>query len=142
MPTWTGPAAPTDTDADGMPDAWEQSKGLNPANAADRNQTNLSPEGYTNLEVYLNSLMIPLEGLPGDFNKDARVDGADFLKFQQALGAAYTPADLTAWRANFGEATTTATLTTVAEPTITPLHLLALAALLYARRPPSHNHPV
>ena len=65
MPTWTGPPAPTDTDGDGMPDAWEQSKGLNASNAADRNLTNLSPEGYTNLEVYLNSLMYPLYAIAG-----------------------------------------------------------------------------
>lgn len=55
-----GPA-PTDTDGDGMPDAWESENGLNPSNASDRNSTNLSPQktgqtGYTNLEVYLNEL--------------------------------------------------------------------------------------
>ena len=46
---------PTDTDHDGMPDAWETAHGLNPTNAADRNSYTLSPV-YTNLEVYLNEL--------------------------------------------------------------------------------------
>ena len=45
---------PTDTDRDGMPDEWENSHGLNP-NQADQNT--LNAEGYTALEVYLNSLM-------------------------------------------------------------------------------------
>jgi hypothetical protein len=45
---------PTDTDGDGMPDAWETAHGLNP-NAADNNLVNA--DGYTALEVYLNSLM-------------------------------------------------------------------------------------
>lgn len=46
--------APTDTDHDGMPDAWESANGLNPSDPADRNR--LNAEGYTMLEVYLNSL--------------------------------------------------------------------------------------
>src|SRR5262245_47090984 len=29
MPSWSGPAAPIDTDGDGMPDSWEQLNGLN-----------------------------------------------------------------------------------------------------------------
>jgi hypothetical protein len=45
-----------DSDQDGMPDTWEKAKGLNPNSAADRNATNLSSDGYTNLEVYLNEL--------------------------------------------------------------------------------------
>ncbi|MBR7949031.1 hypothetical protein KBK19_03670 [Microvirga sp. STR05] len=48
--------APTDTDHDGMPDAWEKSHGLNSQDAADRAKT--GPDGYTMLEVYLNSLAI------------------------------------------------------------------------------------
>lgn len=46
--------APTDSDSDGMPDAWETARGLNPASPADRNLTDA--EGYTRLENYLNSL--------------------------------------------------------------------------------------
>jgi pectate lyase len=47
---------PDDTDHDGMPDDWEIAHGLNPTNFADRHNTNLSPEGYTNIEVYINGL--------------------------------------------------------------------------------------
>ncbi|MFZ4620567.1 MAG: T9SS type A sorting domain-containing protein, partial [Bacteroidota bacterium] len=43
-----------DTDHDGMPDVWETGKGLNPNDAADRN--NIGPGGYTRLEEYLNSI--------------------------------------------------------------------------------------
>lgn len=46
----------TDTDRDGMPDAWETAHGLSISNAADRNGTQLSVDGYTNLEMYLNEL--------------------------------------------------------------------------------------
>ena len=56
-PAFTGPApaAPTDTDSDGMPDAWEITKGTNP-NVANTNARTLSAVGYTDLEVYLNEL--------------------------------------------------------------------------------------
>jgi hypothetical protein len=50
-PTLSTGTAPTDTDNDGMPDAWETSKGLNPNNAVDGN--NIAASGYTNLEIYL-----------------------------------------------------------------------------------------
>ena len=49
-------AAPlTDTDQDGMPDEWENANGLNPNDKADGACD--SDNGYTNLEVYLNSLV-------------------------------------------------------------------------------------
>jgi hypothetical protein len=46
-----------DTDGDGMPDMWETASGLNPADATDGVATTLSKEGYTNLEVYMNSIV-------------------------------------------------------------------------------------
>ena len=56
-PPFSGPApsAPADTDTDGMPDAWEIAKGLNP-NVGNTNARTLSPVGYTDLEVYLQEL--------------------------------------------------------------------------------------
>lgn len=45
-----------DTDGDGIPDAWETANGLNPNSAADGPKYTLS-KTYTNLEVYLNSLV-------------------------------------------------------------------------------------
>ena len=50
-----GGTAPKDSDADGIPDAWEKEKGLNPAKAADGKEHKLNA-AYTNLEVYINSL--------------------------------------------------------------------------------------
>ena len=57
LPAYTGaaPAAPTDTDGDGMPDSWELAKGLNP-NVANTNSVDLSAVGYTDLDVYLHEL--------------------------------------------------------------------------------------
>ena len=46
-----------DTDGDGIPDTWETAHGLNPKDASDGVTTTLSKEGYTNLEVYMNSLV-------------------------------------------------------------------------------------
>jgi len=43
-----------DTDADGMPDAWESSNGTNAASAD--NNGDVDADGYTNLEEYLNEL--------------------------------------------------------------------------------------
>jgi hypothetical protein len=45
-----------DTDADGMPDGWEDAHGLDPADAADGNG-DTDDDGYTNLEEYLNALL-------------------------------------------------------------------------------------
>ncbi len=45
--------APKDTDQDGMPDAWEKKRKLNFEDPADGNAR--QPDGYTNLEHYLNS---------------------------------------------------------------------------------------
>jgi hypothetical protein len=44
-----------DRDRDGMPDAWEIARGLNPDDPADRNGDR-DHDGYTNLEEYLNEL--------------------------------------------------------------------------------------
>ena len=51
-----GGSAPRDADRDGMPDAWESARDLDPANADDRNGDR-DGDGYTNLEEYLSSLV-------------------------------------------------------------------------------------
>lgn len=42
------------------------------------------------------------EPMPGDFNADGFVDGADYVVWRKNLGAIYTQADTDVWRANFG----------------------------------------
>ncbi|GAB3688801.1 thrombospondin type 3 repeat-containing protein [Spirosoma flavus] len=46
----------TDSDKDGMPDAWEIKNGLNPKDASDASQDK-NKDGYTNIEEYLNSVV-------------------------------------------------------------------------------------
>jgi len=48
-------AAYTDSDNDGMPDAYELKNGLNPKNAADASL--IAKNGYSNIENYLNSVV-------------------------------------------------------------------------------------
>jgi hypothetical protein len=64
IPAYLGspPAPPTDRDNDGMPDAWEIARGLNP-NLSNHNGYNLSSRGYTNLEVYLHELSTKILGV-------------------------------------------------------------------------------
>ncbi len=49
--------ATNDTDRDGMPNVWETAHGLNPNDASDGAINSLSPDGYTNVEMFLNELM-------------------------------------------------------------------------------------
>jgi pectate lyase len=56
---WPNLAAGTpwaDGDGDGMPDAWERARGLDPADAAD-GAADSNGDGFTNLEEWLNSLV-------------------------------------------------------------------------------------
>lgn len=60
LPFTTPPAPPSDTDGDGMPDAWETAHGLNPLvqdhNGMQLSMPRIGVPGYTNLEVYLHEL--------------------------------------------------------------------------------------
>lgn len=53
-------ASATDTDGDGIPDAWEQANGLDYQDASDAME--LSSSGYANIEVYINSLVPSTSG--------------------------------------------------------------------------------
>jgi hypothetical protein len=52
----TGGTKPTDTDGDGMPDFWEQATGPNPAT---NDAMQKAPDGYAQIEHYLNWLAEP-----------------------------------------------------------------------------------
>lgn len=53
--TVSGGTAATDTDGDGIPDAWESANGLDPDDASDAMA--IAASGYANIEVYVNSLV-------------------------------------------------------------------------------------
>ncbi|HWJ29271.1 MAG TPA: hypothetical protein VNS32_22215, partial [Flavisolibacter sp.] len=55
-PTLQSSPAPKDSDGDGMPDEWEKKNGLNANDASDASTIRLH-KFYTNIEVYLNSLV-------------------------------------------------------------------------------------
>ncbi len=74
-PTLNSTTAPTDTDGDGMPDEWETAHGLNPNSASDGAQ--LNDEGYSNVEVYLNSLV-------ADITEDQNADGEQLGQIMKA----------------------------------------------------------
>lgn len=57
-PTYAHNTPAADTDGDGIPDNWEKQYGLDPANSADGAARSLDvDERYTNLELYLHSLV-------------------------------------------------------------------------------------
>ena len=47
-----------DSDNDGIPDSWEISHGLNPKDGTDSAKPAKNGHGYTNIEVYLNTLAL------------------------------------------------------------------------------------
>ncbi len=54
--TYQSEDAPTDSDGDGIPDAWEEAHGLNPQSRSDAKAQTLV-KGHSNLDVYLCSLV-------------------------------------------------------------------------------------
>jgi hypothetical protein len=71
-----------------------------------------------------------LGGLPGDFNGDGTVDGADYVSWRKGLNTTYTLDDFAAWRGNFGLARDSSGLAgsnvAVPEPSLAHLILLAI----------------
>ncbi len=59
LPRIAPASALPDSDNDGMPDEWERRNGLNPQDGSDG--ARISASGYSNLEVYLNSVVPPAE---------------------------------------------------------------------------------
>lgn len=69
-PKYVSLSAQTDTDQDGMPDEWEESQGLNPL-VKDHNGYDLDTN-YTNLEVYLNSIVEDVMNCSATINTDEK----------------------------------------------------------------------
>jgi hypothetical protein len=46
--------------------------------------------------------------IAGDFNGDARVDGADYILWRKEFGSVFTPSDYDTWRSHFGQSAGTA----------------------------------
>lgn len=96
--TIAGGLAPKDTDGDGMPDYWEEAAGTNPL-VADNNG-DINGDGYTNLENYLNSLVIAsvpavtIDGIASDTgsssNDGITSDNSLVLRGTAAAGATVT----------------------------------------------------
>ncbi len=60
-PEYHSARPPRDTDVDGIPDDWERAHGLNPDDPSDAMKSD-TPSGYTNLEIFLNSLVGTVAG--------------------------------------------------------------------------------
>lgn len=90
-------ATPTDSDGDGMPDAWETANGLDPSDANDANLYTIDGEKkyYTNIEVYINSLV---QDITVGSNKDAESSIDEYFP-------AYTKEDGTKVAAIYGYST-------------------------------------
>jgi len=78
--------------------------------------------------------VFPDVGLPGDFDLDEDVDGADLLAWQRDFGGTYDADDLTDWETNYGTAAAVASVGAVPEPSAIALALFAGCGLLCGRR--------
>lgn len=73
--------------------------------------------------------------LPGDFDNDLDVDGADFLKWQRNFGTpGYDAASLATWKANFGATAAVSAAAAIPEPSTAVLGALAAGAIAACRR--------
>lgn len=87
-PTLASLTAPTDTDHDGMPDAWESARGLNSNDANDRNMYNAN--GYTNLENYLNGDSIVAKGTSNTCISSKAVNSSNSNNWLHLTDTAYS----------------------------------------------------
>ena len=94
-------------------------------------------DAYHRAQLYFDGI------LPGDFDIDGDVDGADFLTWQRGFGTIYNSADLGTWEANYGAvAPLAATSTAVPEPSTAALTGMLLAGLSTLGRLGRRSRPV
>ncbi len=89
-PVLDSTAPPADTDRDGIPDEWETSHGLDPADAADGRA--ITASGYSNLERYLNDI-VPAPGV--DPSTDNAAPTASATLSHEANAAGWHNSDVT-----------------------------------------------
>jgi hypothetical protein len=76
---------------------------------------------------------LPTGALPGDFNRDNAVDGADYVVWRKGVGTTYTPADLVDWKLHFGESAGAGSGFLAPEPSGVAVLLLGVASLWFRR---------
>jgi hypothetical protein len=112
---------------------------------------NQAPPGYYMLFLVNNNgvpsvaewvrATLPTGDLPGDFNRDNAVDGADYVMWRKGLGTTHTPADLVDWRLHFGESAGAGSGFSAPEPCVFPFLMLGVASL-WLRRGAHHGRYV
>ena len=112
--------------------------GLN-LNAIDHMHMQLDPGGYGSQGAYTvrwnNLSLITQAGVPGDFNNDSIVDGADFIVWQRGGSPTpLSPADLETWKANYDGGAAAPVVAAVPEPATLGLLAACGAALCGVRR--------
>jgi hypothetical protein len=76
---------------------------------------------------------LPTGAVPGDFNRDNVVDGADYVMWRKGLGTTHTPADLVDWQRNFGESAGAGGGFSAPEPSVSSIVMLGIASLWLRR---------
>lgn len=88
-PTYNVGQPLTDTDHDGMPDAWELAHGFNPNTPSDGSQST-SGDGYTNIENYINSLIPSTKSIAAPTSLFATAQSASRIDLSWVASANYT----------------------------------------------------
>lgn len=94
-PVYNSEEAPTDTDQDGMPDDWETENGLDPS-TDDSADYDLDSD-YTNIEVYLNSLVDAIVNKTATVSEDETFERYDTDSSSSTTTTVSRQWDFTTW---------------------------------------------